>query len=100
MVEMCINDWRVCVMSTSDEKYERMQGLLEELRALAEATDKKVGVLWAERREKAEKEERKEARIQRDEAARRKAVAENKEDEARREKEAEGKALWDHYGNG
>ncbi len=90
-------------MSTSDEKdekYERMQGLLEELRALAAATDEKVAVLWAERREKVEKEERKEARFKRDEAARRKAVAENKEDEARREKEAEGNALWDHYGNG
>ena len=70
------------VMSTSDEKYERMQGLLEQLRELAEATDKKVGVLWAERREKAEKAEKeaekeaqKEARAKRDEAQRRQDVA-------------------------
>ncbi len=62
-------------MSTSDEKYERMQGLLEQLKALAEATDQKVGVLWAERSEKAEKEQKQEARRQRDEAQRRQDVA-------------------------
>jgi hypothetical protein len=58
-----------------DEKYERMQGLLEELRALAAATDEKVGVLWAERMAKVEREEKQEARRQRDEALRRQDVA-------------------------
>jgi hypothetical protein len=87
-------------MSTSDKKYERMQGLLEELRALAAATDEKVAVLWAERREKVEKEEKREVRNKRDEEERRKAVAQIKADEARRKNDAEEKALRDHYGNG
>jgi hypothetical protein len=82
-------------MSTNaekDEKYERILGLLERLRVLAEATDKKVGLLHAdqsERRQKEAEEQNKEARRQRDEAARRQAVAEIAAAEAARQSKTE-----------
>ncbi len=84
----------VCVMSTNDEKYERILGLLDQLRVLAEATGQKVAMLHAEeersqveRRQKEEQEQKKEARRQRDEAARRQTVAAIETEEAARKRE-------------
>ena len=89
----------------SDAKYDLILQKLAELKALAEATDRKVGVLSAaeerdeaERRRKAKEEAddraREEARRQRQVEANRQAVAAIKAAVARREEER----LRAHYG--
>ena len=82
----------------SEAKYEKILGMLVELKKLAEETDKKVGVLSAVEERKAEEEAaetaRREEKKRREVEANRQAVAKIKADEARREEER----MRAHYG--